>query len=75
MDAPPAPVVELEEMLMALKWDGPATGFFSNGSDRFGLLADLALSSPEGGLHDGLLKSSISTYLSLGIVFGNEYGW
>ena len=28
MDAPPAPVVELEEMLMALKWDGPATGFF-----------------------------------------------
>ena len=39
------------------------------------LLVNDIMSSAEGGVHDGLLKSSISIYLSLGIVFGNEYGW
>jgi len=60
---------------MALKRDGSATGD-PRASFRMEvialdcspiLLVNDITSSAEGGVHDGLLKSSISTYLSLGI--------
>jgi hypothetical protein len=69
---------------MALKRDGPATGdplaqvFFRTEVMALDcspiLLVNDIISSAEGRVHDGFLKSSISIYLSLGIVFGNEYG-